>query len=186
MFQRSGFTMIETLIVLVIIGVVAAIGLPRLDAFKYRSDATAVVIRSLLMQAQREAVVGQHDLIVSIDTIKHRMVLGFDKNNDGAIVSYERIRTQALPENSKFARPPQGLGTSGLNDYGSLRAEKLRSVSGMPSVIFRRDGSVSSALELYTTSPLGRPNDFRVTTVVQATGRTEFQRYNGTSWVKSQ
>ena len=183
MGMKRGFTMIETIMVLVIIGVVAAIGLPRLDAFKYRSDGTAVMIRSLLMQAQREAVVGQHDLVVSIDTVKHRVVLGFDRDNDGTVEVSERIRTQALPENSKFASPPQPIG-SGLPGHGAIHAEGLRSVSNMPSVIFRRDGSVSSALELYTTSVLKRSKDFRVTTVVQATGRTEFLRYNGKSWVR--
>ena len=178
--------MIETILVLVIIGVVAAIGLPRLDVYKYRSDASAVMIRSLMMQAQREAVVGQHDLVVAIDTVKHRMMLGFDKNNDGTVQITERIRIQALPDQNKFAHPPQALGTAGLNDYGALRAEALKSYNGMPTVVFRRDGSVSSAIEVYTTSVLGRTKDFRVTSVVQATGRTEFLRYDGKAWVRGQ
>ena len=186
MCSKHGFTMIETILVLVIIGVVAAIGLPRLDLYKYRSDASAVMIRSLLMQAQREAVVGQHDLIVSIDTVKHRLVLGFDKNNDGAVTLSERIRTQSLPENNKFAAPPQPIASSGMTSFGAIRAEGLRSLSGLPSVVFRRDGSVSTPLELYTTSVLGRTKDFRVTTVVQATGRTEYLRYDGKSWVRGQ
>ena len=183
---KSGFTMIETLLVLVIIGVVAAIGLPRLDVYKYRSDATAVMIRSLMMQAQREAIVGQHDLIVSIDTLKHRMVLGFDKNNDGTIATSERIRTQALPDQGRFITPTSPLGTPGLSGFGPIRAEKISSLSGLPSVIFRRDGSVNTTLELYTTSARNKTKDWRVTTVVQATGRTEYQRWNGTTWVKGQ
>jgi prepilin-type N-terminal cleavage/methylation domain-containing protein len=183
MYVRSGFTMIETILVLVIIGTVAAIGLPRLDVYKYRSDATAVMIRSLLMQAQREAVVGQHDLIVSIDTVKHRMMLGFDKNNDGTVALTERIRTQALPENSRFSRPATAMSTSGMNDYGAIRAEGLKSVSGYPSVVFRRDGSVSTPIELYTTSARGKATDWRVASVVQATGRTEYLRWNGAKWV---
>jgi type II secretory pathway pseudopilin PulG len=178
--------MIETLIVLAIIGVVAAIGLPKLDVYKYRSDGTAVMIRSLMMQAQREAVVGQHDLIVSIDTVKHRMILGFDKNNDGSIASNERIRTQALPDESKFRTPTNALSTPGLTGYGPIRADRITNLSGFPSVIFRRDGSVNTTLELYTTSARNRPKDWRVTTVVQATGRTEFQRWNGAAWVKGQ
>jgi prepilin-type N-terminal cleavage/methylation domain-containing protein len=185
MLTRHGFTMIETILVLVIIGVVTAIGLPRLDAFKYRSDATAVMIRSLVMQAQREAVVGQHDLIVSIDTAKHRIILGFDKDNDGSIASTERIRTQALPDQSKFATPPTPLSPD-LSDYGSIRAGALQTISGLPSVVFRRDGSLSTVLELYTTSARGRLKDFRVTSVVQATGRTDYLRYDGTAWVKAQ
>lgn len=184
--RYAGFTMIETLIVLAIIGIVAAIGLPKLDAYKYRSDATAVMIRSLMMQAQREAVVGQHDLIVSIDTIKHRIILGFDKNNDGAIATTERIRTQALPDQSRFITPTNPLSTTGLSAYGPIRAELITTLSGYPSVVFRRDGSVNTTLELYTTSARNRPKDWRVTTVIQATGRTEYQRWNGSAWAKGQ
>lgn len=186
MLQRNGFSMIELLLVLVIMGVVASIGLPRLDVFKYRSDATAVMIRSLMMQAQREAVVGQHDLIVSIDTLKHRIILGFDKNNDGSIAEGERIRTQALPEQSRFITPSTPLGTTGLSAFGPIRAEFIQTLSGLPSVVFRRDGSVNTTLELYTTSARNRPKDWRVTTVIQATGRTEYQRWNGSAWVKGQ
>ena len=186
MFRRSGFTMIETLLVLAIVGIVAAIGLPRLDVYKYRSDATAVMIRSLMMQAQREAIVGQHDLIVSIDTVRHRIILGFDKNNDGSIATAERIRTQALPDENRFITPATPLSTSGLNGFGPIRADHITTLSGLPSVIFRRDGSVNTTLELYTTSARNRPKDWRVTTVIQATGRTEYQRWNGSSWVRGQ
>lgn len=179
--------MVETIIVLVLIGIVMALGLPRLDVFKYRADAGAVQVRAMLMQAQRDAIVRQHDLVVSIDTARGRMVLAYDQNNDGQIVSGERIRTQSLPENAKFATPPQPIpGGGGLVSYGPIRATELRTVSGLPSVVFRRDGSVSSALELYTTSALRRDADFRATTVVQATGRTGYLRYTGSSWITTQ
>ncbi len=183
---RYGFTLFETFIVMVMIGIVMAIGLPRLDTFKYKADASAVTVRSLLMQAQRDAVVGQHDLIVSIDTTKQRLILGYDRNNDGAIVVFERIRIQALPEGNRFAAPPAPVGTPGLTAFGSIYAEALQTVSGYPSVVFRRDGSVSSALELYTTTKRGAPHDYRVSTVVQATGRTEYMRYSGTYWKRPQ
>lgn len=183
---RWGFTLFETLVVMTLIGLIMAIGLPRLDAFKYRADASAVQVRSLLMQAQRDAVVGQHDLIVSIDTTKHRLILGYDKNNDGAIVVFERIRIQTLPEGNRFSRPPVALNTAGLNNYGSIWAEELKTISGYPSVVFRRDGSVSSALELYTTTSRAKATDYRVSTVVQATGRTEYLRYSGAYWKKPQ
>lgn len=180
--RRNAFTMIETIIVLVIIAMVSAIGLPRVDFFKYRSDAAAVQVRSLLMQAQRDAIVRQHDLIVSIDTSGHRLILSYDQNNDGSIISTERIRVQSLPEQNRFRAPPISLGTQGLNSYGPIRARTLRTMSGYPSVVFRRDGSVSSALELYTTSARDTPTDFRVTTVVEATGRTAILRYTGAAW----
>lgn len=174
--------MVETVVVLVIIGVMASIGLPRLDYFKYRADGAAVQVRALLMQAQRDAIVRQHDLVVSIDTAGRRLILAYDQNNDGVIAKSERLRIQSLPENNRFARPPKSLTSVGLADLGAIRARSVKSVSGHPSVVFRRDGSVSTPLELYTTSARGAPGDFRVTTVVEATGRTAILRYTGSTW----
>jgi len=184
--RRTGFTLIETILVLVIMGVVLAMGIPRLDVLKYRADAGAVQVRALLQQAQRDAIVRQHDLVVSIDVARGRLILGYDQNNDGQLATRERIRIQSLPENTKFAPPPAPVPGSSLRDFGAIRAEKLQNVSGYPSVVFRRDGSVSTALELYSTSAAARPRDFRVTTVVEATGRTGYLRYTGSSWTTTQ
>lgn len=181
--SRRGFTMIEAIVVLVIIGVVTALGLPRLDVFKYRADAGAAQVRALLMQAQRDAIVRQHDLVVSFDTTRGRLILGYDQNNDGQIATGERIRTQSLPENTRFAPPPAPVpGGTGMTSYGAIRAQELNTISGLPSITFRRDGSVSTALELYTTSARAKATDFRATTVVQATGRTGYLRYSGSGW----
>ena len=181
-----GFTLIETLVVLALIGVVMAIGLPRIDTNRYKADAAAITIRSLLMQAQRDAIVRQHDLIVNIDTAKARLILGYDRNDDGTIQMTERVRLQALPEGDRYMAPPAYLSEPGMTAFGAIRGNAIKMVSGYPSVIFRRDGSVSSALELYTATPRARASDFRVVTVVQATGRTAFLRYQGTKWVSAQ
>jgi len=184
--RQRGFSLAETLIVLTMIATLMAIGLPRLDPDRYKADAAAVTIRSLLMQAQRDAIVRQHDLIVSIDTANRRLILAYDKNADGIIATTERVRIQALPEGDKYAAPPEYLTEPGLNAYGAVRATTLETIGGFPSVTFRRDGSVSSALELYTTTRRAKPGDFRVTTVVQATGRTAFMRYKGNGWAPAQ
>jgi type II secretory pathway pseudopilin PulG len=178
--------MIETVVVLVLAGLILGFGVTRLDVFRYRADAGAVQVRALLMQAQRDAIVRQHDLVVSVDVARGRLILGYDKNNDGQLASLERIRTQSLPENTRFAAPPQAIPGSGLTDFGAIRARELRTVSGYPSVVFRRDGSVSTMLELYTTTARGKTTDFRATTVVEATGRTAYLRYTGSSWKAAQ
>ena len=182
----AGFTIIEMLVVMALIGVIMAIGLPRIDPNKYKADAAAVTLRSLLMQAQRDAIVRQHDLIVSIDTAKRRLILGYDKNDDGTIQMTERVRLQALPEGDSYATPPAYLSEPGMQEYGGFRGNAIKTISGYPSVVFRRDGSVSSALEIYTKTPRGKAADFRVVTVVQATGRTAFQRYIGGNWTAVQ
>jgi prepilin-type N-terminal cleavage/methylation domain-containing protein len=184
--SRAGFSLIEMLIVVTIMGTLLAIGLPRIDPNRYKADAAAVTLRSLLMQAQRDAIVRQHDLIVSIDTGKARLILGYDKNDDGNIQMTERVRMQALPEGDRYMVPPTYLTEAGMNEHGAFRGNAIKTVSGYPSVVFRRDGSVSSALELYVSTKRAKASDFRVVTVVQATGRTSFQRYAGTKWVAAQ
>lgn len=184
--RGAGFSLVEMLIVVSILGLVLAMGLPRIDPNRYKADAAAVTLRSLLMQAQRDAIVRQHDLIVNIDTAKARLILGYDKNDDGNIQMTERVRIQALPEGDRYMRPPSYLTESGMDEYGSYRGNAIKTVSGLPSVIFRRDGSVSSALELYVSTKRAKNSDFRVVTVVQATGRTSFQRYVGTAWKAAQ
>jgi type II secretory pathway pseudopilin PulG len=183
---RIGFTMLETMIVLVLIGTVLAIGLPKIDSNRFKADAGAVTLRSLLMQAQRDAIVRQHDLIVNIDTGKARLILGYDRNDDGTIQMTERVRTQALPEGDRYTVPPTYLSEQGMSTYGAYRGNAIKTVSGYPSIIFRRDGSASSALELYVATKRAKKTDFRVVTVVQATGRTAYLRYVGSSWTAPQ
>jgi len=185
---RPAFTLVEVLLVLVIMGVVMALGLPRIDVYKYRADANAITVRSLLMQAQRDAIVRQHDLVVSFDTARARIILGYDQNNDGNIASTERLRMQSLPEQGRFLAPRIPLAAAGytLTDYGSIRADGIKTISGLPSVTFRRDGSASSALQLYVSTRRPKETDLRVVTVVQATGRTEVQRFTGQGWVLAQ
>ena len=184
--RRPGFTMVETVIVLIILGVIAAIGLPKLNVFKYKGDAAAIELRTLLMQAQRDAIVYQHDLIVMVDASRNRVIIGFDKNNDNVITSAERVRIRALPDNDRFSAPPQTLNTPGLSGSNGILSDNFQIISGYPSVIFRRDGTVSANLELYTTTKRGDPKDFRATRVLPATGRTEYFRFNGSAWGSAQ
>lgn len=53
---------------------------------------------------------------------------------------------------------------------------------GMTSVIFRRDGSASSDLEVYVGSPNGDPKNFRGVQVTKATGRTDWYKYVNNAW----
>src|SRR5437868_4696142 len=54
--SRRGFTLAETMIVLVIAGMMIALAIPRVDTTKYRADAIATIVRTTLQMAQRQAI----------------------------------------------------------------------------------------------------------------------------------
>lgn len=176
---RHAFTVIELLVVLSIIGIIASMAIPRIDASRYRVDAAARGIRGTLQQAQRLAIVRQHDVIVSFDATTMRLRTLEDRNNDAIVDADERSRWIPMQEGARFLAPPTGLkaGTP-----AALIGSNYREIDGMPSIVFHSDGAASTEAEVYVTSATGAPQHFRAITLVQSTGRTEWFRFSNGSW----
>ena len=62
----------------------------------------------------------------------------------------------------------------------SVVGSALKVVDGLPSVIFHRDGSTSSDMEIYMSSSYRVRPAFSVVTVTRSTGRSELYRLSGT------
>ncbi len=174
--QGTGFTLYEIIIVLVITAVLGMVAFPRLDASRYRADSVVQNIRSTLQQAQRYALVRQHDVIVSFDTVGGNINIGMDANNDQVIEAGELLLTKSIETSNRFMRAPSGVNGAVTN---SIVGAGLRSMNGMPTATFHRDGSLSTDLEIYITVP-GKvtPYVYRAITVVQSTGHTDWYRWN--------
>jgi len=179
--RRAGFTLIELMTVLVVVSVVMAIALPQVDFTRYRADGRVQIVRKALQQAQRTSLVRQHDVIVSFDTARARIRVALDANNDGSISTGEIITWQALSDGGKFAIPPSRLDGSTPPTI-PFDAATLKAISGLPSVVFHRDGSVSTDVTIYFSSATGTPTEFRAVQVLQGTGRTDWYRFNGSRW----
>jgi prepilin-type N-terminal cleavage/methylation domain-containing protein len=179
--RRSGFTLVEIAVVVLIGGVLAALMLPRLDVGRYKADSVVTTVRSVLQQGQRAALVSQHDIIVSFDVAANRVRLAWDANNNHQIDVNERTSWTPLSSGNRFAKPPMGI--HGASDNAVI-GSNVREVDGMPTVTFHRDGSLSSEIEVYM-STAGTPIRWRAVTVVQATGRTDWYRKSTTNnaWV---
>jgi len=173
--------MIEMLMVITIIGIVAAMAIPRLDYTRYRVDAGARLVSGTLQQAARTAVQKQHDVIVSFDVANQRIRIIEDRDNDPATLTGERVTTRALEEGVRFVDNPSPLVPS---EYRGVLISKLPNAAGLPSVTFHRDGAASSAVEVYVTSARGDAADRRAVTITKATGRADMHRYSGTEWRK--
>lgn len=177
---RNGVTLIELMLVVTIIAIVAGFAIPRLDFIKYRSDAAARGVIAQLQTAQRLAITRQHDVLVSFDAANRRFRVVEDANNNGRRESTERQSWRTLQEQSQFGTPTTPVRLSG----GAIVGRDLRTVDGMPTIVFRRDGSASGDTEIYLTSPRLRPTDFRAVVITEATGRAEWMRWNGDSWIR--
>src|SRR4051794_6372065 len=85
--RRSGFTMLEVVVVLLITGIVAGLAIPRIDITRYKADAVVTSVRSAMQQAQRASLVAQYDVIVSFDITGGRIRIAWDANNDHYITT---------------------------------------------------------------------------------------------------
>jgi prepilin-type N-terminal cleavage/methylation domain-containing protein len=179
--RRSGYTMLEIVIVVLLAGIITALTYPKIDVGRYKADSVVTTVRSVIQQAQRASLVSQHDVIISFDLTGNRMRVAWDANNDHNVEIGERFTWTSLSSGNKFAVPALGVrGTVTTAVVGS----NVREVGGMPTVTFHRDGSLSSELEVYL-STISSPTRWRAVTVIQATGRTDWFRKSTTnnSWV---
>lgn len=174
---RDGFTLVELAIVLVIIGVVAGMTIPRLNVSRYRIDAAAMQVRSVMQTAQRTSLTRQYDVIVSVDTVKGGLRIAEDVNNNGAIELSEWKFWRPPGEGNRFTVPP--IGINGVVTTAVVGGS-LKTVDGLPSIIFHRDGSTSSDGEVYIASKYKGRTDFCLITLTRSTGRTELYRLAGT------
>jgi prepilin-type N-terminal cleavage/methylation domain-containing protein len=182
--RRSGVTLIELVIVLVILGTLAGVTIPRLNLSSYRADAAAQQVRSVFQTAQRTSLTRQYDVIVSVDTIRGGLRIAEDVNNNGAIEISEWKFWRPPGEGNRFAVPPAGVRPGTGDTYRpigtSVAGPSLKTVDGLPSVIFHRDGSTSSEMEVYMASRYRRRTDFRGITLTRSTGRAELYQLAGT------
>ena len=178
-----GFTLIEVLMVIVMIGIVATWALPRFSIARYRADAAGRLMRTLTQVARRNAITRQSDVIFSIDTTTNRIRVVQDFNNNDTINVGDLTTYRKLEEGANFAKPTWA-GPNGTTPSASFSGPSLRTIGGLPSVVFRRDGAASSDFELYTSVRDAVKTEYRAITLTGSSGRTEFWKWNGTAWIR--
>jgi hypothetical protein len=162
------------------------IALPRVDTTRYKADAVTQIVRTQLQSAGRTAVTRQHDMIVSFDTLGERIKTVWDMDNDGKIGTSERVTFRGLDVGILFADPAVN-GITGGAITKPVSGAAVTTLNGLPTVIFHRDGSVSSDAEIYVSiAARGKPL-YRAIVLTQATGRVDWYRLNtGTNkWVQA-
>ena len=177
----SGFTLAEVLVVLVIIGIMATMALPRLDFAGQRSSGAMQFVGTTLLGAQRGAVTRQHAVVVAFDQPGRSIRLHYDRDNDARIDAGEEVRREFLDEGVVF-----GLGGASAHPVGSRAVTFTHRQDGLPAVTFHRNGSASEEGGIYLTTrrslTAAHTRDARLVLVDRATGRPSWLHYTGTEW----
>ena len=184
--RQRGFTLVEMLIVITMIGIMTGMALWRVDIARYQVNGDIQAIGTTLIASQREAIAKQHNVIVMFDTAGNRVRVVWDANNNGTFDADEHSRVVELGERVQF-----GLGTAPAMPFGGAAVDftQTETSTGLPEVTFYRNGSASEAGGAYITSrrSIGDPKyaiDNRAMRVERATGRAEWWHYDGSTWVR--
>jgi len=177
--HQAGFTIIELLIVVIIVGLIAALAAPRINLTRYKIEGSLMGVNSLLFGAQRLAVTRQHDILILFDVPNNMLYIHEDQNNNGDLDAGERKRGYPLGDQVQY-----GLGTATARPMGPGPVTFTRLFQGMPALVFHRTGSASEALGLYLTSTrANHPEDTRALEVERSTGRVSWYRFQPpSSW----
>lgn len=181
--RTRGFTIIELLMVVALISIVAAMAIPRINFNRYRADAAGRLVRTQLQAAQRNAITRQSNVIASFDLSNNRLRMVQDYNNNDTLNTADKVDFRHLEEGAIYATPTWA-GPSGTVPGGPVTGSNLRAVSGMASVIFRRDGSASSDVEVYVTTRAAVPEEYRAVIVARSTGKSDLYKWNGKAWIR--
>jgi len=178
--HHAGFTLIEVVFVMVIVGILTSIVTPLFSPGRWRADAAVQELAVGLNAAQRLAVLRQHDVVVRFRLSERSVLVLQDANNNGTQDDGEDARVLELPETVGFGSGtvpnlPEGVAPVSFPVRG-----------GDPTLIFHRNGSANTTGAVYLR-PLegelsGASQGVRALTVERATGEVRCFSFRTGSW----
>lgn len=175
----AGFTLLELLAVMSLVGVMMAMVAPRIDTRRFRVDATLQNVSLTLNAAQRLAVLNQHDIVIAFDRDGGKLRVHRDTDADGVVGPGESARWVELESGVTFGRS----GSPALLLAGGDQVTFTGTQDGYPAVTFLRNGSSSEYGYLYLTAG-GSPDPSydRAIEVERATGQVRCLSYETSTW----
>lgn len=169
----SGTTLMELLLVITMIGILAAVAMSRMDWTRYRADAAGRGTMAELAIDQRMALSLQANIVITFPDSTRMMVLE-DANNNGVADAGERVRYVVLDNNFSFGKATAPDVPAPDNP------------ATITSLTFHRDGSADVSGTIYLHGPGSDPacKHCRAVSVARATGRVVWYSYGSGAWVR--
>jgi prepilin-type N-terminal cleavage/methylation domain-containing protein len=184
--HAQGFSLIELLLVIVMIGVLAALVMPKILVDNAQVDTATRTFGMSLMVAQREAVARQHNVLLVFDTSAHTITTVWDANNNAKVDAGEKTRPFLIPERVVLGRPASvsALGTASAGVPVTLKS------GDRPMLVLQRNGSIDRGVTLYLStiaSMAGSPRaEARAVVLARATARPDWYAWTGSAWRRAQ
>ena len=184
----GGFTLVELMIVIVVMGIVVTASIPRLNLEGYKVSAAVRGITASLGYAQRLSVSLLHNVVVAFDATTNSIRVHEDENNNNVIDAGERVTSTPVEDGVVFGKgtAPSLTYTNGV--AGTTTFNFTRTQGVFPCIIFRRDGSASENGGFYINTrkgvALGSNNWVRAAEVIRSSGRIIWYSYATSSWVQ--
>jgi prepilin-type N-terminal cleavage/methylation domain-containing protein len=179
---RAGVTLIELLMVVVVMGIITAIAVPRLNTATFDVDAGARGLVATFQRAQRQAMQRQVAVNVAVDTAARRLRIVEDSNANGVFEDVDRVTWHPLAEKVYFTAAPPAPLAGAPSGQGPVRGSNLRDMLGLPSTTYIRSGAASGDLVLYIEGRARGRVERRAVTVAQSTGRADVFRWTNGAW----
>lgn len=182
--HRAGFTLVELIMILSIVGLLTSIAVPRVDFVRFQVAGAVREVQSSVTAARGQALLRQHDVVVTFDVSDDRLYVLTDANNNGVTDTGEMRRMIQLSENVKFDRGG-AAALNGVTDALSFTKES----ESLPALSFHRNGAATEEGTFYLTSLRAAggtdyPQDTRALTVVRSTGNVHCYSYRTLTWLE--
>ena len=165
-----GFTLLEILVVVAIIGIAALVGFPALQNFIARSKIDGMVrSTTTLMYRSRSAAVKQGaQSLLTVDTAAYKVSAFVDLDGDLTFsAGDEDLGPIDLPAGVDFASPDGNI-------------VQFTTIGGKEVAVFEPDGSIETPGHVKFGDTRGNYLQLEVTT--QATARIEIRKWDGAAW----
>lgn len=182
---RRGFTLIEILVVMALIGIFAGWAITRVTSTTYRMDANVRLLQNVLIGAQQTAITRNVPVQLMFDASSDsamRVRVLLDADDDGQVSQNEVVSYRPL-DGARFLAP-----TTTIDGATPAYITGPGLVGGRPALMqalrIAPNGTLGGDVVIYIGTSATHPENSRALAVTGATARTAHWSFANGAWVQ--